>query len=290
MHLRKAACAVAVAVLLFCPVSAEDSRNIDFFGIVSKDADNSMVKMTENLYLTQLGEIAGLSVIDKRNSGFTQKYFQEGKADFSEAASPLIFYAVIEKNSDNAGKWICTLNIADSATGDIHSYRKEYDSFYKILMESKLSLQSVFEQLLKPGHTMEQAESNYQSNNTIQRQPVSTDSIAGTWTGEDYIDKIIILRGGRGFIIYKNGATMNITVSVNIQTETVVITQAGKSNASFFPELPRKTALDAATTALPIRWNLTLENTNTLTGVKTTLIASGDSAETGTLPVTWLRK
>ena len=78
MRLRNAACAVAVAVLLFCPVSAENSRNIDFFGIVSKDADNSMVKMTENLYLTQLGEIAGLSVIDKRNSGFTQKYFQEG--------------------------------------------------------------------------------------------------------------------------------------------------------------------------------------------------------------------
>ena len=247
-----------------------------------------MVKMTENLYLTQLGEIAGLSVIDKRNSGFTQKYFNEGKADFSEADSPLIFYAVIEKNSDSGGKWICTLNIADSSTGDIHSYRKEYDSFYKILMESKLSLQSVFEQLLKPGHTMEHSTDSYED--TDRKPQVSTDSVAGTWSGEDYIDKIIILRGGRGFVVYKNGATMNITVSVNNKTETVEITQSGKSNASFFPELPRKTALEAATTALPIQWNLNLENTNTLTGTKTTLIASGDTAEAGTLPVTWLRK
>jgi hypothetical protein len=290
MCLRDAACAVAVAVFLLSPLSAENSRNIDFFGVVSKDADNSMVKMTENLYLTQLGEIAGLSVIDKRNSGFIQTYFQDGKPDFSEASSPLIFYAVIEKNSDDEGRWICTLNIADSATGDIHSYRKEYDSFYKILMESKQSLQSVFEQLLKTGHTMEQSESNYQNNSTVQKLQISTDSVAGTWSGEEYIDKIIILRGGRGFIIYKNGATMNITVSVNVQTETVIIVQSGKSNASFFSELPRKTALEAATTASPIQWNFRQEDNKTLTGTKTTLILSGDTAKTGTLPVTWTRK
>jgi hypothetical protein len=286
----------AVAISLLRPLAAETIKNVDFCGVVSADADSNMVKMTEALYYAQLGEIPGLTVIDKRSGGFVQKYLSEGRPDFSADASPLVFYAVIQKSSQDTGRWICTLNIADSGNGDIHSYTKEYDSYYKILMESKASLQAVFEQLLTPQHTTVQPEdtgnvfSQTVSGAETAETPVSTDILAGTWSGENYIDKIVILRGGRGFIIFKNGATMNISVTVNREAKKVVVTQSGKANASFFPDLPRKTALEAATTALPIQWNLSLENNNTLTGTKSTLVPAGDNAETGTVPVTWTRQ
>jgi hypothetical protein len=293
---RLAVCAAAVTITLLHPLTAETIRSIDFFGIVSADADSNMVKMTEDLYYTQLGEIPGLSVTDKRASGFSKKYLSEGKPDFSAATSPLVFYVIIEKSSRDTGKWICILTIADSATGDTHSYSKEYDSYYKILMESKTSLQSAFEQLLMPQHTAVSPEdtendlSQPLQNTGTSLSSVSTDTLAGTWSGEEYIDKIVILRGGRGFIIFKNGATMNISVTVNQTIKKVVITQSGKANASFFPDLPRKTALDAATTALPIQWNLSVENSNTLTGTKSTLVPAGEAAEEGTVQVTWTRK
>lgn len=296
MFFRRTVYAAAAVIILLSPLAAETIRNVDFFGVVSADADSNMVKMTEDLYYAQLGEITSLTVVDKRASGFAQKYLAEGKPDFSAATSPLVFYALIEKSSQDAGKWICILNIADSATGDIHSYSKEYDSYYKILMESKASLQTVFQQLLTPQQTALPPES---TGNTpalpsadagTSAPQVSTDALAGTWGGEDYIDKIVILRGGRGFIIFKNGATMNIAVAVNQAEKKVVVTQSGKANASFFPDLPRKTALEAATTALPIQWNLSLENSNTLSGTKSTLVPSGDGAETGTVSVTWTRK
>ncbi len=296
MFFRRTAYAAAAVIILLYPLAAETIRNVDFFGVVSADADSNMVKMTEDLYFAQLGEISGLTVIDKRAIGFAQKYLAEGKPDFSDAVSPLVFYALIEKNSQDTGKWICILNIADSATGDIHSYSKEYDSYYKILMESKTSLQTAFRQLLTPHQTELSPESDGSASAAsspdagISAPQVSTDALAGTWGGEDYIDKIVILRGGRGFIIFKNGATMNISVAVNRAEKKVVITQSGKANASFFPDLPRKTALEAATTALPIQWNLSLENSNTLTGTKSTLVPAGDGAETGTVPVTWIRK
>ena len=35
------------------------------------------------------------------------------------------------------------------------------------------------------------------------------ETLAGTWTGEALVDKVIILRGGNGFVIFKNGASMN---------------------------------------------------------------------------------
>ena len=119
----------------------------------------------------------------------------------------------------------------------------------------------------------------------------STESIAGTWKGEEYIAKIIILRGGRGFIIYKNGASMNVTVNV-INRDKILITQAGSANASFFPDLPRKIALDNATSALPIEWTLSLRDTQTMIGEKKTLINDPNSASgatEGTVSVTWTK-
>ena len=285
--LRRAA-ALFVLSLAALEAQSQASRNIDFFGVISSDADGNMIQMTETLYLTQLGEIPGISVSDRRQSGFAEAYKVQGVPDFSKAASPLAFYALIGKQDSSDGKWNCTICIADTRTKDIHSYTKIYDSYYKILMESKASLQSIFESLLNNRSPKETDRTN-DTNIPENRSPaLSTDSIAGTWGGEDYIDKIVILRGGRGFIIYKNGATMNISVSV-AGTE-VSVTQAGKSNASFFPELPREAALLAATDAPPLSWKLTVMNNATLSGIKTTLVKSNGGIVSGDGRVEWKRK
>jgi hypothetical protein len=283
-----------ITIALLNPLSAETTRNVDFLGIVSTDADSNMIKMTEDLYYAQIAEIPGLTVIDKRASGFSQKYVSEGKPDFSITTSSLVFYVLIKRSSQNQGKWICIFTIADRISGDIYSDSKEYDSYYKILMESKISLQSFFEQFSTSQHIAAVPSENTpdfsSSDADTSSLPVSTDWLAGTWNGEENIDKIVILRGGRGFIILKNGATMNVSIDIDKTAKKVIITQSGKANASFFPDLPRKTALEAATTALPIQWNLSLKNNNTLTGTKSTLVPAGNKAEPGTVAVSWTRK
>lgn len=124
----------------------------------------------------------------------------------------------------------------------------------------------------------------------------SLESLAGTWSGEPHTDKIVILRGGRGFIIYKNGATMNISLSIvngKDGKKEILIRQVGKSNASFYPELSRDTALSAAASAPPIEWRLNSTVDGTLTGIKKTLIKSNSTPETvesGTQKVNWIKK
>ncbi|MBC6720258.1 hypothetical protein [Treponema sp. Marseille-Q4130] len=285
--LRRAAAVFIVSLAAFAAQS-QSSRSVDFLGVISSDTDANMIQMTETLYLTQLGEVPGISVIDRRQSGFVEAYKAQGTPDFSKAASPLAFYALIGKKDSSGGKWDCTICIADIHANDINSYTQTYDSYYKILMESKTSLRSIFESLLNK-QSPKAADGINDSNIPDDRSPaLSTDSIAGTWSGEDYIDKIVILRGGRGFIIYKNGATMNISVSV--AGKEVTVTQAGKSNASFFPELPREAALLAATDAPPLTWKLTVQNNATLSGIKTTLIESDDGIALGDVRVEWKRK
>ena len=110
---------------------------------------------------------------------------------------------------------------------------------------------------------------------------MTLDTLAGTWTGDTLVDKIVILRGGKGFVIFKNGASMNITVSLN--GTSVTVTQKGRSNASFYPELSRELALKNAATANPIKWELKLVSLQKMTGVKTTLVEDKKSS-TGASP------
>ena len=111
-----------------------------------------MSKMTSDLYYTQLCEINGYTVNDKRigirmASAPQSSDFEDGK---------ISLYAVISKK-ENTSKWISTINIYDSSRKAVFSEAKEYDSFYKILMEPKASLQETISTLLSGSGTVAQA-------------------------------------------------------------------------------------------------------------------------------------
>ena len=68
---RRAAAAFVVSLAAF-GAQSQPSRSVDFFGVISSDADANMIQMTETLYLTQLGEVPGISVTYRRQSGFAE--------------------------------------------------------------------------------------------------------------------------------------------------------------------------------------------------------------------------
>ena len=72
--------------------------------------------------------------------------------------------------------------------------------------------------------------------------------------------------------------------------DRIIVTQNSKSNASFFPELPRNIALQAAVHAEPIQWILDINDENNLKGIKQTLLPDGDSCTKGEIPVEWNKK
>ena len=278
MTYKRKICFIAIFSLFIS--SFAQKYSIDYFGIVASGIDDNMSKMTSDLYYTQLCEINSYIVADKRKgirmdkSPATEE-FQEGK---------ISLYAVISKK-DNSSKWISTITIYDSSSKKTLSEAREYDSFYKILMEPKATLQDTISALLAgKGNNISSASTASKPGSSIQ----STEFLSGTWGGEDTIDKIVIMRGGRGFVIFKNGSSMNITVE--IKDSSIIITQNGKANASFFPELPRELALKEAVNADPIKWTLNLDDDNTLSGTKSTLILSDGQAAKGLMNVTWKRK
>lgn len=263
------------ATLLGAPLFA--ATPVDFYATVSDSQDKNMISMTTDLFYTQFQSLDGYTVNDKRDSQYDPSL---------ATSSTIAFYAEIQESGD--GSWICTLNAVKNSTGKAVNETKKYASYYKILLDAKASLENLLANL--EGRQV----ATDASPATIAKPSPGADSLeklAGTWTGESQIDKVVILRGGRGFVIFKNGASMNITVSLS--GKTVTVTQSGKSNASFFPELPRTVALQNAATAEPIVWTLSLVSGDTLSGTKKTLVsdaASATGASSGEITVEWNKK
>ena len=286
--LLKKSVLISIILFIFSAGLSAQSYFIDYYGIVSTEIDENMSKMTSDLYYTQLTEINNFTITDKRTSPNLKN--RPDISAFSENA--LSFFTLITKDSDS-DKWITTYYVIDKANNEEHSKQKKFDSFYKILMEPKYVLRQTIKQLIE-NDTSAKTLTSQASSEAPDLTPTdisSTEELSGTWTGEDNIRKIVIMRGGRGFVIFKNGATMNIIVELSgdESNKQVLITQKGHSNASFYPELQRSAALTAAVSAEPIKWTLTLINGNTLKGIKETLLPEGNSYKQGTVSVIWTR-
>ncbi|BDC93238.1 TP0183 family DNA metabolism protein [Treponema bryantii] len=278
---------LSAILLIFTAVLSAQSYNIDYYGIVSTEIDANMSKMTSDLYFTQLSEINNFSVSDKRTTPNLSE--RPDASEFTEGK--LSFFTLITKDT-NADKWITTYYVVDKTKNEEHSKRKIYDSFYKLLMEPKDVLKDTIKQLIENDNVATGISTSIQETSTPKSAKIaSTEELSGTWSGEDSINKIVIMRGGRGFVIFNNGASMNITVELSgsESNRTVTVIQKGNSNASFYPDLKRTAALSAAVSAAPIKWTLTLTDTNTLKGIKNTLLPDGDDYKEGTIPVVWTK-
>ena len=279
---------VVISIILFITTMslAAQSYSIDYYGIVSTEIDANMSKMTSDLYYTQLSEINNFSVSDKRTTpNLTERpdssVFADGK---------LSFFTFITKDQ-SSDKWITTYYVVDKTKNEEHSKKKVYDSFYKILMEPKDVLKDTIKQLIENDTSSTAITASIQKPSASGSSITSTEELSGTWGGEETINKIVIMRGGRGFVIFNNGASMNVTVELSGSdgNKKVVITQKANANASFYPELNRAAALSAAVSAKPIKWTLALTDNNTLKGIKDTLLPDGDNYKEGSVNVTWTR-
>jgi len=283
----KKSTAISIILILFSLPMFSQSYNIDYYGIVSTEIDANMSKMTSDLYYTQLSEINNFSISDKR----TSPSLAERPDTDSFSSSSLSFFTLINKDT-NSDKWITTYFVVDKARNEEHSKKKIYDSFYKILMEPKDVLKNTIKQLIENDTSATTITASVQEQSSSGNSAItSTEELSGTWSGEDNINKIVIMRGGRGFVIFNNGASMNITVELSgsDSSKTVLVKQKGNSNASFYPDLKRTAALTAAVSAAPIKWTLNLTDSNTLKGIKDTLLPDGDNYKEGSVNVIWTR-
>jgi hypothetical protein len=258
-------------------------KTVEIYAVVTDTDDKAVINMAQDLFYTQLLALPGYTVIDSRGVS----YSEDALASSGER-NVILFYPEISQN--DAG-WDCVLHAKAPVLKTEVSLSNHYDTYYKVLIDAKASLQAVLKSLET------QADSNPQPPEVAFRETPDApgglaptlESLAGNWRGEPLVDKIIILRGGRGFMIFKNGASMN--VSVQIDGAFVVITQTSKANASFFPEMNRETALFVAQAdPPPLVWRFRMDSPTRMSGTKRTVQSQERALRFFDVNVAWTRE
>lgn len=278
----------------------EKKYNLCYYGVVTNVNDQNMLNITQDLFFAQLRGISYLETQDMRDDEIKDSYKEiqtdeSGEAFFKRAQSQvsdpntIVFVTRIYRPRSDE-KWQCAFIAKNMATGAVVSKGKEYDSYYKILTDAKVLIQSVVSGAAGNSDSETAGAQKIAGGPAAAGAEGGTENIAGSWGGEKDASKIILLRSGRGFIVFNNGATMNVTVSAGEGGTSIKIVQKDKFNASFYPDIDRQTILNFAESASPIEWNLTLTKSGSLVGKKKTLVQSGDSVEPASVDVAWTKK
>lgn len=167
-------------------------------------------------------------------------------------------------------------------TGTIRLLTNTYQSENQILLESK----SLLEKLLDQTYEIKNVETTLKTTDAN----FST-GLAGTWSGEDDIKSIKLLQNGRGVVIFKSG--LSISVDFTEKNNSVTIIQKSTITERQFPNLSRELASEAVKNAIPIKWELKL-NEKQLFGTRTESIATSNdnknvSIQTQTQEVKWTK-
>jgi hypothetical protein len=286
---RRSRVVIGLFFLIFGQIQGQEEKppqTVVFYGAVTDMNDLNIVVMAQDMFYTQLQSLNTYTVLDRRD-----RVYSNQDSDFAENKDAILFYAEIAQTDDG---WVCTLHakLPDSNQEAVNT--KYYDSYYRVLTDAKTSLAAVFQSLdaLGEGQPMEAPPGREEENVPVFAAVPSLAALGGNWRGEPYADRIVILReGGRGFVIYKTGAAMN--VSLKIVDDAVAVTQESKSNASFFPDLAREVALVVAQTAPPIQWIFRMDSQGNLVGTKKTVQAlaqaGGQSQQNIEIPALWTR-
>lgn len=270
---------ITIFLLLPCVFSQTGTKEIGFFAPIYNTKDEGTAKLIVDLYYNHLLSFDSFRVQDFRSTVFSQDTV------LNNYGIQVAFFIDI---SDSDNNWTIAFNTFFD--NKMYTEEKTYDSYYQVLLSAKNDLFVFLDRLEKTEENKGTEKSDDVSATTVS---INLDSIAGTWFTDASIDKIIILRGGRGFVIYKNGASMNI--SVEIRGNQIIAQQTSKTNASFFPELPRDLALKVATEELqPIKWIMTAKNENEMVGEKNHYEAvyendKATSVKTVSSPSRWTR-
>ena len=295
-------------LFLACSVSAfcQDQFDVFYYGIIADSAQVNQINISQDLFAAQIRAIPELNLVDFRNNGLKESFLSLSDAEIKNidaeklfslisdneklkaSEKAVIFFCKIDKTEDET--WDCTYYTKNLSTNKIDSVSKNFETFYKILADARNTigeiLSSSCEIELTKGQTQARA-----AREPISDVAMTVEGVSGTWSGEKNITKIILMRSGRGFVIFSNGASMNITIEIeqaqnsipeltdNVQYIDLSLFKFnfakelsnGNFNASFYPDIPRQKVLAYADNATPIEWTFMLTGSGTLSGFKNTL-------------------
>ena len=235
----------------------------------------------DNLVFSFIKELKAYAIFDLRN--------QSVPADFpNDSAIDYIFFGALEDVPEGIKLELILKGRKDQVTRIIS---KVYDNINKILLDSRLLVFNLFDfsvPLEQLARSLPQTEQN-----TEFGYIETVDSLAGSWKGEPGLDRVMILRGGRGMAVFSSG--VSVSLDLKIDNGYLLVTQKGSLQPRQFLNLPDEIARQAVQKTNPPQWRfLVSSDKKILSGTKVDAqIQYNETAiisiEYDTATVEWLR-
>jgi hypothetical protein len=259
-------------------LGSQSLPSVAAFSLTARDASDSAAKISNDVVFSFIRELRTYRIVDLRTEPLPVNLGVPDGMDY-------IFYGTLESVTDGirlelvlkGGPWAVTRKIS-----------RVYDSMNRILLESRMLVRDLFDQSVAlpdpepepsaSARVTEDVVTQGESGGLALEAVTNLDSLAGSWKGEKGVEKILILRGGRGVAIFESGVSVSLELS--ILNEDLFIRQKGPVTARQFADLPDFVARQAAAIAPPLEWRLKItHDQKTLSGIKKTVSFQHDGKQ-----------
>ena len=239
------------------------------------------VQTVDNLVFSFIKELKTYTIFDLRAQPVPTSFPVDISVDY-------IFYGVLKEAPDGIKLELVLKGKEDQVTRMIS---KVYDNINKILLDSRLLVLNLFDFSVRLEGL---ADSSPQEQRITEFEHIETvDSLAGSWKGEQGLERVMILRGGRGMAVFSSG--VSVSLELKIDNGYLLVTQKGTLQPRQFLNLPDAIAQQAVQKINPPQWRfLVSADKKILSGTKVDAqIQYNDTAildvQYGTAVVEWLR-
>ncbi|MCD1654609.1 hypothetical protein K7J14_07815 [Treponema zuelzerae] len=249
------------------------------YSLQYENTPTTVVKTVNDIVFSFIREQRNYRIIDLRNEPLREDLSVPEGSDF-------LFYGTLLSRSDGMKLELVLKGGVDQTTRIIS---RVYENSNKILLESRLLVRDLFDRSIalpdppSPDETL--SASTQQSSNVLiapkQDEPYSLkkvtdlDSLSGSWQGESGIEKIMILRGGRGVAVLESGISISLEL-IRGENE-LIIRQKGSVHIRQFLDLPDAVARQAVSIVPPLEWRfLSTEDDSKLIGTSFGVVIKHD--------------
>ena len=270
---------------------SQDLPIVAVYSLNSSSPVDTMFKTVNDLVFSFIREQRTYHVLDMRSDALP---------DNIPDGTDYMFYGYLNTVSDG-------FKLELILTGGPYTITRKISRVYansnRILLESRMLVRELFDQSVELPDpaidsnftTKPESVTQLQKAEKTEFIPVSdVNSLAGSWKEESDIEKIMILRGGRGVMVLSSG--ISISLELMISGEHLVVRQKGDISPRQFTDLPDNVAKSAANIAPPMEWYFLISSDNNiLSGKKQTVTFKHDGKNilsmTGiTQDIEWIRQ
>ena len=232
------------------------SPTVGVFKLESKNITEQTTATISNAIFSFVKELKKYDIVEMRSTPVTETDAQQ-RFDY-------VFAGKITGLENGIQLELMLKNSSDKITRRIS---KIYQSVNLILLDSRVLVSDIFDKSVNLSVTYNPEDSDSKENSEVE-EVKNIDILSGSWQGEEGLERVELMRGGRGIALLSSGIT--ILLQIRIHEGYLTINQSGKPMPRQFINLPDEIAKKAAEMGKTPSWKFLVSADNKiLVGEKT---------------------